>query len=45
MQRFSRFLLWATVCAVCVAVTVSPAISADKIKMGFVFSMTGGAAS
>ncbi len=45
MKRFSRFLLWATVCAVFVAVTVSPAISADKIKMGFVFSMTGGAAS
>lgn len=45
MKRFSRFLLWATACAVFVAVTVSPAISADKIKMGFVFSMTGGAAS
>jgi branched-chain amino acid transport system substrate-binding protein len=45
MRRFSRFLLWATACAVFVAFTVSPAISADKIKIGFVFSMTGGAAS
>ena len=42
MKRFSRFLLWATVCAVIVAVAASPAFSADNIKMGFVFSMTGG---
>jgi branched-chain amino acid transport system substrate-binding protein len=45
MKRFSQFLLWATACAVFVAIAVSPAISADNIKMGFVFSMTGGAAS
>jgi hypothetical protein len=30
------------VCAVTVAVAASPAISADKIKVGFVFSMTAG---
>ena len=45
MKRFSRFLIWATVCAVIFAVTVRPAISADKIKVGIVFSMTGGAAA
>jgi branched-chain amino acid transport system substrate-binding protein len=45
MKRFSRLLLAAAVWVAFVAVSVQPALSAETIKMGFVFSMTGGAAA
>jgi len=45
MKRSSYLLVAAAVSAAFVAASVSPAFSADKIKMGFVFSMTGGAAA
>jgi branched-chain amino acid transport system substrate-binding protein len=44
MKRFSYLLFAAAVAAAVTAAAVNPAFSADKIKMGFVFSMTGGAA-
>jgi branched-chain amino acid transport system substrate-binding protein len=45
MKPFSRLLFAAAVSAAFVAAAVSPAFSAETIKMGFVFSMTGGAAA
>jgi branched-chain amino acid transport system substrate-binding protein len=45
MKPFSRLLFAAVVSAAFVAAAVSPAFSAETIKMGFVFSMTGGAAA
>ena len=45
MKHFSRLLFAAVVSAAFVAAAVSPAFSAETIKMGFVFSMTGGAAA
>ena len=45
MKQFSRLLFAAAVSAAFVAAAVSPAFSAETIKMGFVFSMTGGAAA
>jgi branched-chain amino acid transport system substrate-binding protein len=45
MKRFSRLLFAAAVSAAFFTVAVSPAFSAETIKMGFVFSMTGGAAA
>jgi branched-chain amino acid transport system substrate-binding protein len=44
MKRFGYHLFAAAVSAALVAAVVSPAAGADQIKMGFVFSMTGGAA-
>jgi branched-chain amino acid transport system substrate-binding protein len=45
MKHFSRLLFAAAVSAAFVAAAVGPAFSAETIKMGFVFSMTGGAAA
>ena len=45
MKPFNRLLLAAAVSAAFVAAAVGPALSAEAIKMGFVFSMTGGAAA
>jgi branched-chain amino acid transport system substrate-binding protein len=45
MKQFNRLLFAAAVSAAFVAAAVSPAFSAETIKMGFVFSMTGGAAA
>jgi branched-chain amino acid transport system substrate-binding protein len=45
MKRFNRVLVAAVVSAALVAAAVHPAFSAEAIKMGFVFSMTGGAAA
>jgi len=45
MKRFSRLLFAAAAWVAFVAVSVQPALSAETIKMGFVFSMTGGAAA
>ncbi len=45
MKQFSRLLLASAVFAAFVAAAVSPAFSAETIKIGFVFSMTGGAAA
>jgi branched-chain amino acid transport system substrate-binding protein len=45
MKPFIRSLLAAAVSAAFVAAAVGPAFSAETIKMGFVFSMTGGAAA
>jgi branched-chain amino acid transport system substrate-binding protein len=45
MKHFRRLLFAAAVSAAFVAAAVSPAFSAETIKMGFVFSMTGGAAA
>jgi len=45
MKPFSRLLFAAAVSVAFVAAAVSPAFSAETIKMGFVFSMTGGAAA
>ena len=45
MKQFSRLLVAAAVSVAFVAAAVSPAFSAETIKMGFVFSMTGGAAA
>jgi branched-chain amino acid transport system substrate-binding protein len=44
MKRVNYVLLALMVSAAIAAGPVRPAFSADKIKMGFVFSMTGGAA-
>jgi branched-chain amino acid transport system substrate-binding protein len=44
MKRVNYVLLALGVSAAIAAGSVRPAFSADKIKMGFVFSMTGGAA-
>ncbi|MGE5257255.1 MAG: ABC transporter substrate-binding protein [Hyphomicrobiales bacterium] len=44
MKRVNYVLLALAVSAAITAGAVRPAFSADKIKMGFVFSMTGGAA-
>ncbi len=45
MKRISR-LMYATVLAAAFSIAaVSPVFSADALKMGFVFSMTGGAAA
>jgi branched-chain amino acid transport system substrate-binding protein len=45
MKRFRRLFFEAAVLAAFVFAIVSPAFSAETIKMGFVFSMTGGAAA
>jgi branched-chain amino acid transport system substrate-binding protein len=45
MKRFSRFLCATVLTAAFSAAAASPVFSADAIKMGFVFSMTGGAAA
>ncbi len=45
MKPFCRLLFAAAVSVAFVAAAVSPAFSAETIKMGFVFSMTGGAAA
>jgi len=44
MKRFNRLLFAATVCVAFATAGVYPAFSAETIKIGFVFSMTGGAA-
>jgi len=44
MKRFNSVVVAIAVSAAFTAAAVRPAFSADKIKMGFVFSMTGGAA-
>ena len=44
MKRFNFVLFAIVVSAAFTAAAVRPAFSADKIKMGFVFSMTGGSA-
>jgi len=45
MKQFRRLLFAAAVSAAFVVAAVGPALSAETIKMGFVFSMTGGAAA
>lgn len=45
MKRIKRLLVVATVCTALIAAMGGPAFSADTIKIGFVFSMTGGAAA
>jgi branched-chain amino acid transport system substrate-binding protein len=45
MKRFVRLLLAAAVCAAFIHPIDRPAYSAETIKMGFVFSMTGAAAA
>ena len=44
MKRFNRLMFAAAVCVAFATAGVHPAFSAETIKMGFVFSMTGGAA-
>jgi branched-chain amino acid transport system substrate-binding protein len=44
MKRFN-FLFFAAAASAALAAAVTPAVSAETIKMGFVFSMTGGAAA
>jgi len=45
MKRFHRVFIAAVVFAVLIAAAAPPAFSAEAIKMGLVFSMTGGAAA
>jgi len=45
MKTIGRFLLLGTVAVLAVTLTSGQALCAGKLKIGFVFSMTGGAAS
>ena len=45
MKSISRFLLFFTMAVLAVTLTAGQALCAGKLKVGFVFSMTGGAAS
>jgi len=45
MKRFRRWLYATAVAAAVSTAAVSPVSAADSLKMGFVFSMTGGAAA
>lgn len=45
MKRFNRLLFAAVVSVGFISTAVNPAFSAEAIKIGFVFSMTGGAAA
>jgi branched-chain amino acid transport system substrate-binding protein len=45
MKRFRRWLYATAVAAAVSTAAVSPVFAADSLKMGFVFSMTGGAAA
>ncbi|MFZ1986148.1 MAG: ABC transporter substrate-binding protein [Desulfatitalea sp.] len=45
MKRISRLVLWSVVAVLSMAWTAGPALCAGKLKVGIVFSMTGGAAA
>ncbi len=45
MKRTNRWVLWSVVAVLALAWIASPALCAEKLKVGLVFSMTGGAAA
>ncbi|PIP36284.1 MAG: ABC transporter substrate-binding protein [Desulfobacterales bacterium CG07_land_8_20_14_0_80_52_14] len=45
MKRASCLVLWSVVALLALALTAGPALCAGKLKIGIVFSMTGGAAA
>jgi len=45
MKRINRVMVCSIVAVVALALTVGPALAADTLKVGLVFSMTGGAAA
>ncbi|MBI5896376.1 MAG: ABC transporter substrate-binding protein [Desulfobacterales bacterium] len=45
MKRVSRVMVWSVALVLALALTAGPALCAAKLKVGIVFSMTGGAAA